>query len=48
MTILMLENRVVICGLGYVKTSMTIPQFKNIWDKTKEVHGLEFGEFIDS
>ena len=22
---------------------MTIPQFKNIWDKTKEVHGREFG-----
>jgi hypothetical protein len=33
---------------GYVKTMMTIPQFKNIWDKTKDVHRREFRDFIDS
>jgi len=33
---------------SYVKTMMTAPQFKNVWDKTKDVHGHEFGDFIDS
>lgn len=33
---------------GYVKTMMTISQFKNVWDKTKDVHGHEFRDFIDS
>jgi hypothetical protein len=31
----------------YVKTMMTVPQFKNVWDKTKDVHGQEFRDFID-
>jgi hypothetical protein len=33
---------------SYVKTMMTVPQFKNVWDKTKDVHGHEFRDFIDS
>lgn len=30
------------------KMIMTIPKFKRIWDKTKQVHTAEFTEFIDS
>ena len=31
-----------------VKTIMTIPKFKRVWDRTKHVHGSEFRDFIDS
>ena len=27
---------------------MTIPKFKNVWEKTKQVHTREFIDFIDS
>jgi hypothetical protein len=30
------------------ETIMTIPKFKRVWEKTKEVHGHEFRDFIDS
>jgi hypothetical protein len=30
------------------KMIMTIPKFKRIWDKSKQVHAKEFTEFIDS
>jgi hypothetical protein len=33
---------------GLVKTIMTIPKFKRVWEKTKDVHAHEFKEFVDS
>jgi hypothetical protein len=33
---------------GYVKTMMTVTQFKKVWGKTKDVHGHEFRDFIDA
>jgi len=30
------------------KTMLTIPKFKNVWAKTKDVHSSEFRDFIDS
>jgi hypothetical protein len=33
---------------GYVKTMMTVLQFKKVWDKTRDVHGHEFRDFIDA
>ena len=33
---------------GLAETIMTIPNFKNIWGKTKDVHAHEFRDFIDS
>jgi hypothetical protein len=33
---------------GLAETIMTIPKFKRVWDKTKNVHANEFKEFIDS
>lgn len=30
------------------ETIMTIPKFKRVWDKTKDVHANEFKDFIDS
>jgi hypothetical protein len=33
---------------GLAKTIMTIPKFKRIWEKTKDVHAHEFREFVDS
>lgn len=30
------------------KTMMTIPKFKKIWNKTKDIHTAEFRDFIDS
>jgi hypothetical protein len=29
-------------------TIMTIPKFRKVWDKTKDVHASEFKDFIDS
>jgi hypothetical protein len=31
-----------------IKTMMTIPKFKKVWEKTKEVHMKDYGDFIDS
>ena len=33
---------------GLAETIMTIPKFKRVWEKTKDVHATEFREFIDS
>ncbi|HEU4821815.1 MAG TPA: hypothetical protein VFS97_00160 [Nitrososphaeraceae archaeon] len=33
---------------GLVKTIMTIPKFRRVWEKTKDVHAHEFREFVDS
>jgi hypothetical protein len=33
---------------GLAKTIMTIPKFKRVWDKTKDVHAHEFRDFVDS
>lgn len=33
---------------GLAKTIMTIPKFKRVWQKTKDVHASEFRDFIDS
>lgn len=30
------------------RTMMTIPKFKTVWDKTKDIHTAEFRHFIDS
>ncbi|MGC2571819.1 MAG: hypothetical protein WA364_09940, partial [Candidatus Nitrosopolaris sp.] len=30
------------------RTMMTIPKFKTVWDKTKDIHTSEFRHFIDS
>ena len=29
-------------------TIMTIPKFKSVWEKTKDVHASEFRDFLDS
>lgn len=31
-----------------IKTMMTIPKFKKVWEKTKEIHMKDFVDFIDS
>jgi hypothetical protein len=33
---------------GLAKTIMTIPKFKRVWEKTKDIHAHEFREFVDS
>jgi hypothetical protein len=33
---------------GLAKTIMTIPKFKRVWEKTKDVHASEYRNFIDS
>lgn len=33
---------------GLAETIMTIPKFKRVWEKTKDVHAHEFRDFIDS
>ena len=33
---------------GLAKTIMTIPKFRKVWEKTKDVHAHEFREFVDS
>lgn len=32
----------------HIKLLMTIPKFRKIWDKTKQIHTKEFVQFIDS
>jgi hypothetical protein len=29
-------------------TMMSVPKFKKVWDKTKDIHPIEFRHFIDS
>jgi hypothetical protein len=33
---------------GLAEAIMTIPKFKRVWEKTKDVHANEFRDFIDS
>ena len=33
---------------GLAETIMTIPKFKRVWEKTKDVHASEYRNFIDS
>jgi hypothetical protein len=33
---------------GLANTIMTIPKFKRVWEKTKDVHAREFRDFVDS
>ena len=33
---------------GLAKTIMTIPKFKKVWDKTNDVHSVEFRNFMNS
>jgi hypothetical protein len=33
---------------GLAKTIMTIPKFRRVWEKTKDVHAHEFRDFVDS
>jgi hypothetical protein len=33
---------------GLAETVLTIPKFKRVWKKTKDVHATEFKDFIDS
>ena len=30
------------------RTILTIPKFRNVWAKTKDIHSSEFRDFIDS
>jgi hypothetical protein len=30
------------------KSTMTVPKFKKVWDKTKDIRTRDFREFIDS
>lgn len=32
----------------FSKTIFTIPKFKKVWVKTKDIHSIEFRDFIDS
>ena len=32
----------------FAKTIFTIPKFKKVWVKTKDIHSIEFRDFIDS
>jgi hypothetical protein len=33
---------------GLAETIMTIPKFKSVWEKTKDVQASEFRDFLDS
>ena len=33
---------------GLAEIIMTIPKFRRVWDKTKDIHANEFRDFIDS
>jgi hypothetical protein len=33
---------------GLAETIMTIPKFRRVWDKTKDIHANEFRDFIES
>lgn len=44
----MIDNEIWSRWKALAKTIMTIPKFKKVWDKTKDVHANEFRDFIDS
>jgi hypothetical protein len=33
---------------GLAETIMTIPKFKRVWEKTKDIHAHEFRDFVNS
>jgi hypothetical protein len=33
---------------GLAKTIMTIPKFRRVWDKTNDIHSVEFRNFMNS
>jgi hypothetical protein len=33
---------------GLARTIMTIPKFRRVWEKTKDIHAHEFRDFVDS
>jgi len=33
---------------GFAETIMTIPKFKSVWERTKDVRASEFRDFLDS
>ncbi len=44
----MIDNEIWSRWKGLAETIMTIPKFKRVWEKTKDVHAKEFKDFIDS
>ena len=44
----MIETEIWSRWKGLAETIMTIPKFKKVWEKTKDVHAHEFRDFIDS
>ena len=44
----MIDNEIWSRWKGLAETIMTIPKFKRVWEKTKDVHATEFKDFIDS
>jgi hypothetical protein len=44
----MIDNEIWYRWKGLAKTIMTIPKFRKVWEKTKDVHAHEFREFVDS
>ena len=44
----MIETEIWSRWKGLAETIMTIPKFRNVWEKTKDVHAHEFRDFIDS
>jgi hypothetical protein len=44
----MIDNEIWYRWKGLAATIMTIPKFKRVWEKTKDVHAHEFRDFVDS
>jgi len=44
----MMDTKISSRWKGLAETVMTIPKFKRVWEKTKDVHATEFKDFIDS
>ena len=44
----MINADVWFCWKVLSRTMMTIPKFKKVWNKTKDIHSTEFRLFIDS
>jgi hypothetical protein len=44
----MIDNQIWFRWEGYKRGMKTIPKFRNVWEKIKDVHANEFREFIDS
>jgi hypothetical protein len=44
----MIDTKIWYRWKGLAKTIITMPKFRKVRDKTKDVHALEFREFVDS